>query len=227
MRVLVKNCREDDRSSVGDSDSVVWLGFISSELLTLIETSNPDVDAVEVDFGEDQLPFADALVQVAQDHFAFYSAVGEAADLPAPDASVRVQHLEIMIQLGEFGAYDASYFQDSSPPEDPENRFPDLDAGVVNAALQAGVEPAALEEMQSLMSKNPKAAKSLKQTRSAPLATNVLSESEEEDPEEPGSQGGSSDPVASALTKLTKIVGQLSTEKKRRAGSSRLESALD
>ena len=261
VRVLVKNCREDDRSSVGDSDSVVWLGFIASELLPLIEVSNQDVDAVEVDFGEDQLPFADALVQVAQDHFAFYSAVEEPPEPPAQDAgpvdlSERVQHLEIMIRnlnstlanmVHTTPSTPRVTFADQAPPavarklpspkqksksrastpEEPENKFPDLDAGVVNAALQAGVEPAALEEMQSLMSKNPKAARALKQTRNAPLATNVLSESEEEDQEEPGSQGGTSDPVASALTKLTKIVGQLSLEKKRRTGSSRLENALD
>ena len=60
-----------------------------------------------------------------------------------------------------------------------------------------------------------------------PMTTNVLSESEEDDAAEPGSQGGSSDPVASALTKLTKIVGQLSVDKKKRAGASRLETALD
>ena len=50
----------------------------------------------------------------------------------------------------------------------PEVKFPDLDAGVVNAALQAGVEPAALEEMLALMMKNPKGAKSLKQSRNVP-----------------------------------------------------------
>ena len=175
VRVLVKNCREDDRSSVGESDSVVWLGFIASDLLPMIEASNPDVDAVEVDFGEDQLPFADALVQVAQDHFAFYSAVEEASNPPAADAgpadpSERVQHLEIMIQnlnstlaniVPTTPTTPRVTFAEPSPPsvahklpspkqksrgrsvvpEEAENRFPDLDAGVVNAALQAGVEP--------------------------------------------------------------------------------------
>ncbi len=86
VRVLVKNCREDDRSSVGESDSVIWLGFIGADFLPMIELSNPESDAVEIDFGEDQLPFADALVQVAQDHFVFYSAKEGPAEAPAQES---------------------------------------------------------------------------------------------------------------------------------------------
>ena len=261
VRVLVKSCREDDRSSAGDSDSVIWLGFIAADFQAAIEMSDPDAEAVEIDFGEDPLPFADALVQVAQDHFAFFSAEEGPEEVPVQEPgsgglTERVGVLEIMIQnLNSTLAHMVPTtpeaprvtFADAPPPAvahklpspktksrtrgtmqvEPEEKFPDLDAGVVNAALQAGVEPAALEEMQALMAKNPKAAKALKKTRDVPLASNVLSESEEDEVEEPGSQGGSSDPVATALTKLTKIVGELSQDKKKRAGTSRLETALD
>ena len=261
VRVLVKNCREDDRSSVGETDSVVWLGFVASEMEAMLESSNLEEDNIEIDFGEDQLqlPFADALVQVAQDHFAFFSAVEEPeeARVEGPGSvgiDERVQHLEIMIQnmnatLASLvpttpkvtfaetpkvaGAHklpspkNKPRARTSKPEEVDGEKYPDLDPGVVSAALQAGIESAALEEMQALMAKNPKAAKSLKQARTAPLASNVLSESEEEDVDEHGSRAGSGDPVASALTKLTKIVGQLSAEKKKRAGASRLENALD
>ena len=103
VRVLVKNCREDDRSSVGDSDSVVWLGFVASDMEALVEPSTTEDENVEVDFGEDQLPFAEALVQIAQDHFAFFSAEEEA---PGPEAeepgsenlAERMRHMEIMMQ---------------------------------------------------------------------------------------------------------------------------------
>ena len=103
VRVLVKNCREDDRSSVGDSDSVVWLGFVASDMEALVEPSTMEDENVEVDFGEDQLPFAEALVQIAQDHFAFFSAEEEA---PGPEAeehgsenlAERMRHMEIMMQ---------------------------------------------------------------------------------------------------------------------------------
>ncbi len=261
VRVLVKNCREDDRSSAGDSDSVLWLGFIGADYSGAIELSNPESEAVEIDFGEDPLPYADALVHVAQDHFAFFSAEEGAEEVPAQESgseklAERVGHLEIMIQ--NLNATMASLvpttpgtpkvtFAEPAPPAvayklptakpraktqatvqvETEEKFPDLDAGVVNAALQAGVEPGALEEMQALMAKNPKGAKALKQNRSVPLTSNVLSESEEDEAEEPGSQAGSSDPVATALAKLTKIVGHLSSDKKKRAGTSRLETALD
>ena len=200
VRVLVKNCREDDRGSIGESDSIVWLGFVASEMEALIETSELGDDSIEIDFGEDQLPYADALVQVAQDHFAFFSAAEEADEAKEPEPGSaglddRVQHLEIMIQ--NMNATLASLvpttpkvtFQEVPPPavarklptakkkaketeqpmEEGPERFPDLDPGVVNAALQAGVEPSALEEMQSLMTKNPKAVKALRQTRNQRL----------------------------------------------------------
>ena len=225
----------------------------------MIEPSNVEDGNVEIDFPEAQLPFGEALVQVAQEHFAFFSAEEGAQEEPVGEPgsvglSERVQHLEIMIQ--NLNATMASLvpttpkvtFAEASPPaaaqklpspktkpkgkvgkavETEESKFPDLDPGVVNAALQAGVEPAALEEMQSLMTKNPKAVKALRQSRNAPLTTNDLSESEDGEEEGHGLQDGSGDPVASALTKLTKIVGQLSHDKKKRSGTSRLENALD
>ena len=103
VRVLVKNCREDDRSSAGDTDSVIWLGFIGADFNAAIDLSNPESEAVEIDFGEDPLPYADALVHVAQDHFAFFSAEEGPEEVPAQESgseklAERVGHLEIMIQ---------------------------------------------------------------------------------------------------------------------------------
>ena len=259
VKVQVKNCREDDRSSIGDTESVVWLGFIGQELESMIEASDIEDGNIEIDFPEDQLPYAEALVLIAQEHFAFFSAEeGQEEGQDVGHGSVgladRVQHLEIMIQnlnstLASLVPATPKVTFDETPTmaaahklpspktkpklkgekhvETDETKFPDLDPGVVNAALQAGIEPGALEEMQTLMSKNPKAVKALKQFRTALLAANDLSESEDGEEEEHGLQGGSGDPVASALTKLTKIVGQLSHDKKRRSGSSRLEHALD
>ena len=261
VRVLVKNCREDDRSSLGDSDSVVWLGFLSSEMEPLIEASSAEEDPVEIDFGEDQLPFAEALVQIAQDHFAFFSAE-EAEEVPpaagdgSADLHERMQQMEIMMQ--NMSAHLAALIPtmpkadlaQPAPPavartlptskgrakqkaqqhkeEDVETeKYPDLDPGVVAAAMQAGIEAGALEEMQALMSKNPKGVKALKRAKTAPLGENALSESDEAEAEGHGLQVGSTDPVAAALTQLTKIVGELSVDKKKRPGSSKLENALD
>ena len=103
--------------------------------------------------------------------------------------------------------------------------FPDLDAGVVSAALGAGVGQDTLEEMQKLMQKNRKGAKSLKQDPAA-AKVNVLSESEEESaPEEGvGSLAVTGDPMVDALTKLTSIVDHLSLKQKKNLN---LDSALD
>ena len=261
VRVLVKNCREDDRSSLGDSDSVVWLGFLSSEMEPLIEASSAEEDPVEIDFGEDQLPFAEALVQIAQDHFAFFSAE-EAEEVPpaagdgSADLHERMQQMEIMMQ--NMSAHLAALIPtmpkaDLAQPAPPAvartlptsktrakqkaqqhkeeevetEKYPDLDPGVVAAAMQAGIEAGALEEMQALMSKNPKGVKALKRAKTAPLGENALSESDDAEAEGHGLQVGSTDPVAAALPQLTKIVGELSIDKKKRPGSSKLENALD
>ena len=259
VRVLVKNCREDDRSSVGDSDSVVWLGFVASDMEALVEPSTTEDENVEVDFGEDQLPFAEALVQIAQDHFAFFSAEEEA---PGPEAegpgsenlAERMRHMEIMMQ--NLSAHMASLVpmtpKDAFAEEPPaataralptaktkqkkpkvvevapdEEKYPDLDAGVVAAAMQAGIEPGALEEMQALMAKNPKGVKALRKAKTALLGADPLSENEEAEVEEHGSPGGSSDPVGAALLKLTEIVGEIRNDRRKKSGSSKLEIALD
>ena len=259
VRVLVKNCREDDRSSVGESDSVVWLGFVSADMEAMLEPSTMEDETVEVDFGEDQLPYAEALMQVAQDHFAFFSAEEEAAppevqDPGSASLAERMHHMEIMMQnlsahmaalvpttpkvnyMEKPPAAAASVLptakgkqrQHRQPSEDAEEeKYPDLDPGVVAAAVQAGIEPGALEEMQALMSKNPKGVKALKKAKTAPLGKDPLSEMEEEEADVHGSPDGSSDPVTSALLKLTEIVGELRNDKKKKSGSSKLEIALD
>lgn len=205
-------------------------------------------ETVEVDFGEDQLPYAEALMQVAQDHFAFFSAEEEAAppevqDPGSASLAERMHHMEIMMQ--NLSAHMAALVPTTpkvnymeKPPAAAASVLPtakgkqrqhrqDLDPGVVAAAVQAGIEPGALEEMQALMSKNPKGVKALKKAKTAPLGEDPLSEMEEEEADVHGSPDGSSDPVTSALLKLTEIVGELRNDKKKKSGSSKLEIALD
>ena len=226
----------------------------------MIEIPTAEDEVVEVDFGEDLLPFAEALVQIAQDHFAFFSAEEgagepEAAGDGSADLHGRMQQMEIMMQnmssqLAALVPTMASVDLTQKPPaavakalpsaktkakqkaqparevDDEAEKYPNLDPGVVAAAMQAGIEAGALEEMELLMSKNPKGVKALKKAKSAPLG-NALSESDEAEAEEHGSPSGSTDPVAAALTQLTKIVGELSQDKKKRSGASKLEIALD
>lgn len=110
--------------------------------------------------------------------------------------------------------------------ENPGADYPDLDPTVVTAALQAGIEQKTLEEMQKLVNVNRKGAAALRQTSAAPLA-DPLSESEDGDEKEDdfGLPKNGGDPVHAALTKLTKIVSHLATNKSRKG--SKLEQALD
>ena len=112
----------------------------------------------------------------------------------------------------------------------PELEFPDLDSGVVAAALAAGVPRANLEQMQKLMGSNVKAAKALKQVPKMSVA-NVLSEEEEEEEEQDVQQRDSGladppgSPVEKAIAKLSVIVEHLAENKKK--SKSKLEAALD
>ena len=105
--------------------------------------------------------------------------------------------------------------------------FPALDAGVVKAALQAGVESSVLEQMNKLVQRNPKAAKMGDLTPKQP-SMDPLSE-EEDDLEErgDGSPPDAGSPVENALVKLTDIVSSLATDRGKKSATSKLDSALD
>ena len=125
-----------------------------------------------------------------------------------------------------------------------QGQYPDLDPSVVAAALNAGVEPHALQEMQRLMQSGQKKQKKLGDP-GAPAPGmrvklpphHVLSESES-DAEPAGRDGdrgegsgsrsasGGGTPVSEAVTKLTEIMGVLTAEKTKRSKSS-VEAALD
>ena len=114
-------------------------------------------------------------------------------------------------------------------PQDVEqNPFPDLDAGMVQAALASGVDRRSLEQMQALISRNVKKTSKLPDPFVGQLA-NPLSDSEEEGQEAAASglAPSSQDPVAAALSKLTEIAGVLAEDRKKRSSSSKLEAALD
>jgi hypothetical protein len=106
--------------------------------------------------------------------------------------------------------------------------FPHLAQDVVQAALQAGIDPDVLGQMSKLVAANPKGAKL--GDLNPKIQPNPLSEDEAEEEEE--SEGGSPaaggmDPMQEALTKLTSIVATLAEDKKKKLGASKLDSALD
>ena len=261
-KVSVSASSEDDRKVVDDAVVLpVWLGFLSPELALLVETSTLE-DEVGVDFQDGRLPHAEALHQLAQDHFSFFSACEavpaspeEAGGSGSQDLSARMSQIELVMEdiqqtlLGLNGSQPRVDFvqpqpktrtsrpsalkktpttakQETKPGEEqPVLDYPDLDPGVVTAALQAGIPHSSLAEMQMLMGKNVKGARALRQDRPTKLAS-VLSESEDEQ-----AVGGSppeiqGDPMQLAVSKLTEIMGHL-THSHQKKGRSKLDLALD
>ena len=109
---------------------------------------------------------------------------------------------------------------------------PRADKGAVQAALQAGVERSHLEELAGMLGGGAKGrlgdAPGLDVKARKSLKLNVLGESEEEaeDPHHPPDvQAGAinQDPMVTAITQLTSIVGSLAGSKKK----SKLEDTLE
>ncbi len=261
-KVSVSASSEDDRKVVDDAVTLpVWLGFLSPELALLVEVSTL-ADEVDVDFLDGRLPHAEALQQLAQDHFSFFSAnetgpasPEEAGGSGSQDLSSRMSQIELVMEDIQQTLMALNGPQPQVDPVRPQSKaqttrpsalkktptaakqetkpvveqpvvdYPDLDPGVVTAALQAGIPHSSLAEMQMLMGKNVKGARALRQDRPTKLAS-VLSESEDKQAEggsPPETQG---DPMQLAVSKLTEIMGHL-THSHQKKGRSKLDLALD
>ena len=268
----------------------LWVGFLREDLVQALEI----LDEFSCDYyfeEEGLLPFGRALVEVAQDHYAFFSADGgprDAEGLSIPEdveeemingapltpeeyGSVlegRITKLEDMMVamntnlqsfLNQQGVPNQSKKKPTPKPgaktpvakekvtrktttgggvpglaTSSSNPYPNLDAGVVKAALQAGVPAENLAEMQKLMTAGGKAAKT-KDLNMKVKPTDYLSEDEALDSAEeliatanaePGLVGGGN-LSGDALSRLTEIVELLTDEKKKKASGSLLERALD
>ena len=118
------------------------------------------------------------------------------------------------------------------------NKYPSLDPSVVSAAVAAGVEASALEDMERMMGKGASGTRRLREPaiRKTPASaatlhsSAVLSESEDEEDEEdeePGSGPQPSGGVDAALGKLADILSLLTQEKVKKQKSSKVDLALD
>ena len=279
--VEVAVCSLDEREVEVEGLTVqIWVGYLKPDLIARVDFSLTDI-ATEYTFEADcaalVLPYAKALAEATNEHFAFFSATdgmpSDMADgceeapeeLGLPEVSAKIVSLEdqlhqltssvqMLVELQKPPQSRPSALRTtakSSSPIDarvkfapkpkPQSRkvgapeeFPTLDAGVVRAALQAGVSRQSLEQMSRLVSKNPKGAK-LADLNPA-LSLDPLSEDEEGeadqdgdcplDPDD-GSALHSGDPVQSAVMKLTDIVQTLSEDRRKKSNQSTLDAALD
>lgn len=246
LSVFVPLAQEGDRSAPGgDPDNKIIMGILKQEYEDMVEFEE---DAGNINFGVSDAgfalaPFAPALVAAARDHFSFLTAsegLGGGVDGPPGLDPARSAVVNRLSALEEGMARLLARLDGPSNYVAPQpkagakaaatGRFKGEVEGitplVANQALQAGVFQEALMEMMGLM-----------QTPAAPAAVPnakaPLDESSEEEEEDAALQGngaagsaGVSDPVAKAVLSLSKIVGEIHKEKKKKKDKD-IESILD
>ena len=249
--------REGDEPFTSLGPKKIWLGYLSKraeELVVFEPAAEVEEASVDTPFASESvwhLPEASALVAVADQHFAFVSAVSEGATggasfdhrLSALEQSVQTiaasvaKLVDTPIPIGcsnSKTSIQTVRFEDTMP--DPETSRirrcrtyldrPELDQEVMRSARQAGIPEEQIAEMARLASRGRPKMADLPASSSKPHIRFVdpLEESEEDlaDVEETNLLSG--DPMQDAVTKLTQIAAQLTKQK---TPSRSLESLLD
>lgn len=235
VQVSLKPASAADREQPESSASLkVWLGILNPEFEGQVSFGNREEVSVtfpETEPGVYVLPYAQALVAVARDHFTFLSAESGIAPPgldPVPVLQQRVQQLEGAIAGIQEGIKELLNEKKTAPPSAlkakpktsaKQQRLPaGVDQAVASQALQAGVSPQALAEMAAVLGLPEK-------PQADPVRAAVAGESSEEEdgdalPDgglaENGGGSGSADPMVQALVKLTSIVDRMDQDKKTR-----------
>eukprot|EP00438_Fugacium_kawagutii_P019951 Skav226914 [mRNA] locus=scaffold1147:32653:34984:+ [translate_table: standard] len=230
VRVEVKCAQPTDRSIPDEQAMIkVWLGYLKATLLDSVIYGG-DESLCDVTFPSDPrglplLPYGEALLAVAQDHYAFVSAESQAPQ-PQPDFERRLASVEenMSAMLQEIRNFTAPKAVPLPPrrtasvgraPTAP----PGLDPHIAHQALAAGVSPAALQEIGGLVQPARQVEAPL------PVVRGISSDDDEEDPHL-GSGGGSADPMQQAVLGLSNLVTEMRKERKEKAGRG-LEGILD
>lgn len=250
---------QDRETLVEDCELKVWIGLLSRESERYLDFGDGS-DYVEKQFetangGEGFLPYAEALVGAAAEHFTFLSAeeevLQEHGGLDGPGLEDRMLRVEgalsdiqeslsaLLAGQGLRGKERAAGPQQSAEAKSkrgatekkvakPKVSFEGLEKSVVEAALQAGIEEDHLAEMANIVRGHPKRMEDLPRPGAA-RKKDELSESEDSSEEEAeassGALGSGDGGVAKAIVKLTKVCSALAEGKKRRSDG--IESLLD
>ena len=236
--VAVASCLEDSRESESDivTQLRVWVGFLHPEL----EQSLEFLGSAPADFpfgehgGHRTVPFAPALVEVANEHFNFFF-TAESADPGGgsrEESTARLDHLEAMMRDMKSGL-DALGTGSVRPGGNrAASGLRGLDPATVENALQAGIPEAHLREVGRIMKERPKRLEEVPRQRRVAHG-GPLSETEEEAEVLPdlGGEGhgedgglGETSNVERAIVELTKIAGRLAANKTKKE---QLEALLD
>eukprot|EP00434_Breviolum_minutum_P008186 symbB.v1.2.007217.t1/scaffold441.1/size205278/4 len=243
----VSSCGLGDRSTPSQTpDLKIWVGLLDPELEGAVsyDSELPEIDFPGAD-EQQQVPYAPALVAVCQDHFTFFTAESQVPHPPGlSPLEMRMNKLEELmlevrqslrppsIQANPKPAVTRPSALKKSPKDAPQQRTPagavpsNLDAAVVQQALQSGVSPEVLREMAGIV--GPQGVRERMTTGPSTAAANNEADEEDSAEEDPGGGGAAepSDPMQVAVLQLSKLMGQLGEEKIRRKDRS-LESLLD
>lgn len=224
----------------------VWVGCLQPEFeaqLDFVRQEAPDLV-----FGHDGdaelVPFGAALVEVAQEHFAFQTA--ESDFRGEKGAGDRMDKLEAALgslqatltQLVEKGTIPVEPRKATPPVARPKpapqsaasvprggqpskpTQIPGLDESTCQAAIAAGIPVEHLREMGVILKQKPRRLDDLPRTEAAKKERGPLDESEgeEEEPElvPDGGASGGADGVEKAILQLTKIATKLTEPKEKK-----------
>ena len=210
----------------------IWLGLlnVANEPFCFSDVGQADLAFPIGADGLQRLPYAQALLAVARDHFTFMTAESGSGDRPpglsgglvearlsaVEDGIAEIKH-GLAALRGPGKSLPAKAKGASKRPPLP----PGVDPAVAQQALQAGVSPGALREMAEALGLP------LQPAEAAPAEA---SSGEEEDAElaalDVGGGSGSADPMASAVLKLTKILAEMH-QTKSKTKDRELETILD
>ena len=196
-------------------------------------------EALEDDAGLD--PAEKRLVRMEKAIKSLVASVGQLATKKVEDASKTQASAAAKPAASQratglpLGQASSSKQQVKTPKKGNPVQFPSLDAGVVQAALQAGVPVSNLQEMEKLISQNTKAKKMTDIAK--PLRFDPLSEDELvgedakhgliRDDQEFGLETGQGDVMQQTMLRLASIMEILTEDKKKKASRSPLDQALD
>lgn len=253
IAVSVAAVAPDFREVVVEPTLKVWIGLLSTEAERFFDFSGDGL--VDKSFAGDGdmelLPYGESLIAVAAEHFTFLSAeegLGgtQQEEVPLESRVDRMESTLASIQLAleklsspvpprtRPGAlrHRGGESLGASPKKSAKQKvsFDGLDRSVVDAALNAGIEPEHLTEMAGFLRAQPRRMEDVPRPqgarRSQELSESEESSEEEEEEETPG-QGSSGDGgVAKAIVKLTKMCSALADSRKK-TKSDNIEALLD
>ena len=211
----------------------VWVGFLRGDLCRsgqVGEAEEPGALDFQDEGGARVAPLASPLVELANDHFAFFSAAEE-EPAGAGEMEVRMKKMEetmeaVRASLAGLGGKTGGTKVGATPKAPPV--FPALDPGVVSSALQAGIGADQLEKLSGLLAKPNRMEES--GIKRKDTIRDVLSESEDDElvaAEEEEEKGKDQGPVEKAVVQLTRLVSDLAKQKSKKTGLEGLLERVD